>query len=311
MRTLSRPGSSISVRRPSQSRRRPASGQQTSANACRKLAVSGSAPSLLGPVPDLRFYNAAGLPLGSPVERPKGSKLLGALTSTFQIPLQDCNSFRRLRDATASIACKTASCGSPSQVGLLSQSPFASDCFGGDTQSPIGMDEPFMPGSPTAATATARGGDAAVRQALIIAATRQCVRLLKRGWESVEAANATIPILVGLREDGLLWPLADVQLVTLEALIGLCADLSGATRRSRTLGPTSPGSFAAWTDGTPRSPGSPGEAHATISHASEVQLDVQRWAQQAQVFGCLSEAGLLPADGPAKVTKLLEAELRR
>jgi len=312
MRSLSRPGSSLSVRRQgSQGRRRPASGQQTSANACRQLAVSGSAPSLLGAVPDLRFYNAGGLPMVSGmVDRPKGSKLLGALTSTFQIPLQDCNSFRRLRDATASIACKTASCSSPTQVGLLSQSPFASDCFGGDIQSPIGMDEPFMSGSPTAAAATARGGEAAVRQALIIAATRQCIRLLKRGWESVEAANATIPILVGLREDGLLWPLADVQLVTLEALIGLCADLSGATRRSRTLGPTSPGSFAAWTDGTPRSPGSPGEA--TGSHpASGVQLDLQRWAQQAQVFGCLSEAGLLPADGPAKVSKLLEAELRR
>lgn len=250
----------------------------------------------------MRFYNANSP--GAWAERPKGSKLVGALTSTFTVPLQDCTSFRRLRDATASIVNLRTERSSPQSQGQSSQHlgyyPPDTPSWS-DTQSPIGYEGTPPPGTPVAASAS-RGGEAAVRQALILAATRQCIRLLRRGWDSVEAAASTVPILIGLREDGLLSPLADVQQAALDALIGLCSP--APSRRAKTVGPPAPGSFAAWTEGGP--------AEARTRPPSAIQLDVQRWAQQAQVFASLSEAGLLPpGDGPVRAAGVLEAELRR
>jgi hypothetical protein len=112
-----------------------------------------------------------------------------------------------------------------------------------------------------------------------------------------------VPILIGLREDGLLSPLTDVQSAALEALLGLCGNL-----QLRKTAAKPPGSFAAWTAPELEQVGTRPIGSRPIS---AIQLDVQRWSQQAQVFANLSEAGLLPPEGPTRIAALLEAELRR
>lgn len=309
-----RPGSSPTTRRTVQAHRRPTSGAFARCNhvaagdasESRSMAVTGSSPALLGAGPGMQMSSISGYHIApGTADRPKCPKMMGALTSTFSVPLQECNTFERLRSATASMVIRTCR-EAPLQVAPGNQ-PDQAASESGVALGPIAIGEcsPAREGSPDAAAT--RGGEAAVRQALVIAATRQCIRLLHQGWESVEAAATTVPILIGLREDGLLSPLSDVQAAALDALVGLVSSSSSVARRSKTVGPPAPGSFAAWT-----APGSPVEARSKGARPpSATQLDIQCWAQQAQVFASLSEAGLLPPDSPSRTASLLEAELRR
>jgi len=107
--------------------------------------------------------------------------------------------------------------------------------------------------------------------ALAATVTRRLVRLLRRGWASPEAAGTALPLLVGLRQQGLLAPLRDAQLAVRSCLVQLC---KGARLRA------------------------PEEA-------------MRLWIQHMQLFSQLIEGGLLSdSEDAATLEILLETELK-
>jgi len=142
----------------------------------------------------------------------------------------------------------------------------------------------------------------AALEALSMACTRQCCRLLRRGWESCEAAENALPFLSGLSEAQLLSPPHEVQAATLEALSCLLGGGGG--------GPGGGSHLHRWHRAS-SSTAPPASSRALTDGARSLETSLQRWFAHSGLFARVAEVGMLPHEGARLVGGLLEVELRR
>lgn len=136
------------------------------------------------------------------------------------------------------------------------------------------------------------------QQALAAATTRQCCKLLQRGWETMQDATASVSALSGLQKQKLLVVVGNVQLAVAAAFAGLLKGAGVAFAfRSQTH------------TRDVRVP--PGDAFALRAPVADVEQRLQVWLEHAQLFCEVVEAGLLLPDDVTKTEGFLEIELKR